>query len=108
MRRVLAITILCLAPSAAFAAELFGTVSENGKPVPQGTALKLDCGETSVSGVTDQFGSYSLKTGRTGDCVLTLTYKGSTASLKVTMYEKPARYDLAVTEQGGKLTIARK
>ncbi len=108
MRKALAIAVLCLAPCAALAAEVFGTVSENGKPVPQGTSLKLDCGDASASAVTDQFGSYSLKTGRTGDCVLTVSYKGSTGSLKVTMYEKPARYDLAITPQGGKLTIVRK
>jgi len=60
------------------------------------------------SGVTDQFGSYSLKSPAPGDCSLTLTYKGSSASLKVTLYEKPSRYDLVIKQEAGKLEIARK
>jgi opacity protein-like surface antigen len=109
MKRILFLAALCLASSsAAAAAEVFGTVSENGKPLPQGVALKLDCGNASVSGATDQFGSYSLKAAAAGDCRLTLTYKGSSPSLKVTVYEKPSRYDLVVKEEAGKMTIARK
>ena len=94
--------------SAGFGAEIFGTISENGKPLPQGTALKLDCAGSSVSGATDQFGSYRLKSAAAGDCRLTLTYKGSNPSLPVTLYEKPARYDLVGREEAGKLALARK
>ena len=93
---------------AAFGAELFGTITENGKPLPQGSAVALACGDTAVSGVTDQFGSYSLKTAVSGDCRLTLTYKSSSPSIKVTLYEKPTRYDLVVRNEAGKLTLARK
>jgi hypothetical protein len=109
MRKIVSLTAFCLAlASAAAGAEIHGTVSENGKPLPQGVALKLDCGSASGSATTDQFGSFSLKVAATGDCRLTLEYKGSSPSLKVTLYEKPSRYDLVVKEEAGKLTLARK
>jgi hypothetical protein len=89
-------------------AEVFGTISENGKPLPAGVVVKLDCGGASVSGKTDQFGSYTLRSGTAGDCNLSVAYKGSSPSLKVTLYEKPAKYDLVVKDEGGKPTLARK
>jgi hypothetical protein len=109
MRRILMLAAICLAmASAAGAGEIFGTISENGKPLPQGAALKLECGAASATGSTDQFGSYSIRTAETGDCRLTLTYKGASPSLKVSLFEKPTRYDLVVKDEGGKPTLARK
>jgi hypothetical protein len=109
MGRIVVIGGACLLwASAALGAEIFGTISENGKPLPQGATVKLDCASTSVSGATDQFGSYSLKAPAPGDCRLTLTYKGSSPSLAVTLYEKPSRYDLVVKQEAGKLALARK
>lgn len=92
----------------ASAAEIHGTLSENGKPLPQGVALKLECGGASASGKTDEFGSYSLKLAATGECRLSVERNGQSASLKVTLFEKPSRYDLAVKDEAGKLTLARK
>jgi hypothetical protein len=90
------------------AAEIHGTVSEDGKPLPEGVALKLDCGGTSATAQTDKFGSYSLKTAATGECVLSIEYKKANPSVKITVYEKPSRYDLEVKEAAGKLSLTRK
>jgi hypothetical protein len=90
------------------AAEIHGTVSEGDKAVPEGVALKLNCSGTTATAQTDQFGSYSLKVGATGECDLSIDYKKASASLKVTVYDKPSRYDIVVKEEGGKLTLARK
>jgi hypothetical protein len=109
MKRIVGAAVVYLFFAAASqGAEIFGTISEGGKPLPAGEAVKLECGSDAVSGKTDQFGSYSLKTSGSGDCTLTLTYKGASASLKVTLYEKPSRYDLVVRQEAGKLEIARK
>jgi len=87
------------------AAEVHGTISENGKPLPQG---KLACeGAAGASASTDSFGGYSLKTSAAGDCKLTLDYKGG-LSLLVKVYDKPSRYDLVVKTEGGKATLSRK
>jgi hypothetical protein len=109
MSKILAIGAISLTLStAAAAAEIHGTISEKEKPLPQGVAVKLDCAGASASTTTDQFGSYSLKVSATGECRLTLDYKGASPSLKVTVFEKPSRYDLVVKEESGKLTLARK
>ena len=109
MNRNVLIVIFCVGLAGAMgAAEIHGTVSEGGKAVPEGVALKLDCSGTQATAQTDQFGSYSLKVGATGECQLSVDYKKASASLKVTVYDKPSRYDLVVTEEGGKLTLARK
>ena len=109
MKRSLMLGALCLAiASAAGAGEIFGTISEAGKPLPKGTPLKLECGDASAPGTTDDFGGYSVKTTAAGDCRLILTYKGSSPSLKVTLFEKPSRYDLVVKDEGGKATLSRK
>lgn len=110
MRKVLSIVILSLAlASAATGAEIFGTVSEGGKPLPEGVALKLACGEASATSKTDEFGSYSLRIAATGECQVSIDHKGATASLKVALYEKPSRYDLVIKQDAeGKLVLARK
>jgi hypothetical protein len=97
-----------LAGAVVSAAEIHGTASENGKPLPKGVPMKLDCGGESAAATTDEFGSYSLKIGATGECRLSLDYKGASPSLKVTVYERPSRYDVAVKEEAGKLVLARK
>ena len=109
MRKRLAAGFCLLAlAGAAGAAEIHGTVSEGGKTLPEGIALKLDCGGTTAAAKTDQFGSYSLKVGATGECVLSIEYKKASPSVKVAVYEKPSRYDLVVKDEAGKLTLARK
>ena len=90
------------------AAEIHGTVSEDGKPIAKGVALKLDCGGTTATASTDEFGGYSLKIAASGQCKLSIDYKGGTASLGVAVFEKPSRYDLAVTEEAGKVSLTRK
>ena len=90
------------------AAEIHGPISEGGKPLPQGVAVKLDCAGTSASAATDQFGGYNVKVNATGDCKISVDYKGASASLPVTVYEKPSRYDLVVKSEGGKATLTRK
>jgi hypothetical protein len=90
------------------AAEVHGTISENGKPLPQGVAVKLECpGGAAASAATDSYGGYSLKASATGDCKITVDYKGR-LSLPVTVYDKPSRYDLVVKADGGKTTLSRK
>lgn len=109
MRKLFVLGVLGVALAAgASAAEIHGTVSEGGKPLPKGVALKLDCGGTAVSAATDEFGGYSLKIAATGQCKLTIDYKGGSASLGVAIYEKPSRYDLEVKQEAGKLSLARK
>jgi hypothetical protein len=108
MKTMAVLALVLTGASAAAAAEIHGTMSDGGKPVPQGVALKLECGSGSADAKTDNFGSYSLKISGTGECRLSVDYQGATASLPVTVYDKPSRYDLAVRKDGGKLVLSRK
>lgn len=108
-KTILAAFAIALAlPLAATAAEIHGTVSEDGKPVAKGVGLKLDCGGTTASASTDEFGGYSLKVAATGDCTMSIDYKGASGSLKVAVYDKPSRYDISVKQESGKLSLSRK
>ncbi|MEP6992935.1 MAG: hypothetical protein ABI968_00340 [Acidobacteriota bacterium] len=107
-KTVMAFLVVSAAAALVSAAEIHGTISEGGKPLPQGVAVKLDCGGTSASAATDQFGGYSLKITATGDCKVSVDYKGANGSLPVTLYEKPSRYDLVVKSEGGKTSLVRK
>ena len=106
-KRVLLGVGLFAAAVGASAAEIHGTVSESGKPLAQ-VALTLDCAGASASAKTDEFGSYSLKLAATGECRLSLAHKGGNPSLKVTVYDKPSRYDLVLSDEGGKPVVRRK
>lgn len=108
MKMIAVLALVLAGASSAAAAEIHGTLSDGGKPVPKGVALKLDCGETSAQATTDNFGSYSLKIGATGECKLTVEYQGASGSLGVSVYDRPSRYDLAVSKDGGKLVLSRK
>jgi hypothetical protein len=108
MKRLATAAAVLVLPVALSAAEIRGTVSEAGKPLAQGVPLKLDCGGTTATASTDQFGGYSLKIAASGQCKVTIDYKGASASLAVTVFEKPSRYDLEVRQEAGKLSLARK
>jgi hypothetical protein len=97
-----------LAAAISAAAEIHGTVSEGGKAVSEGVAVRLDCGGATSSAKTDSFGAYSLKAASGGECTVAVDYKGGSASTKVTVYDKPTKYDFALKQDGGKWTLERR
>jgi len=108
MKAMAVLALVLSGATAAGAAEIHGTISEGGKPVPKGVALKLDCGGTMAQAATDGFGSYSLKVAASGDCRLSVEYQGESAAITVAVYDRPSRYDLALSKDGGRLVLSRK
>lgn len=108
MKILTAIVLLLLAAGFAAAGEIYGTVSEEGKPLPAGVAVRVACPGATAEGSTDAYGAYSVKVGGTGKCSLTIPSLPGAPTLSVNVYEKSARYDLAVSKAGGKATLARK
>jgi hypothetical protein len=102
-----AMLAVLLAASAAAGGEIYGTLSDQGKPVAAGT-LRLACGDAAAEAKTDAYGAYSLKTNATGKCTLSVPTAPDAPSLAVTVYEKSARYDLVLAHAGGKTTLSRK
>jgi hypothetical protein len=94
--------------TAARAGEIYGTVSEGGKPVAAGLSLRLACGTVSADARTDAYGAYSLKSAATGKCALSAPSVAGAPALAVTVYEKSARYDLVIARAPGKSTLTRR
>ena len=108
MKTLAVLALVLTGASAAAAAEIHGTISDGGKPVAKGVPLKLECGGAAAQATTDEFGSYSLKTAAAGECRLSVEYQGSSGSTTVAVYDRPSRYDFAVSKDGGKLVLTRK
>ncbi len=102
-----AMLAVLLAASAAAGGEIYGTLSDEGKPVATGT-LRLACADATAEAKTDAYGSYSLKTAATGKCTLSVPSAAGAPALAVTVYEKSTRYDLVLGHAGGKTTLSRK
>ena len=108
MKKAASIFVFLAFAGAAQAGEVFGTITESGKPAQTGVTLKLACEGSSAEGKTDAYGSYRLKVAATGNCTLTVASKAGSPSLSVNLYDKPARYDLVLTQSAGKYAVSRK
>ena len=118
MTRVLATGLLMalLVPSSALAGRIFGDITKDGKPVPEGVQVRIThplAANDSAAAVadttrTDKFGSYKLNVKTEGKCILTLLYAKQAAEIIVFSYKVPTRYDLIVATVDGKLTLRRK
>ena len=99
--------ILCLA-SLAVAGEIFGTILDAGKPVPEGTKIEITIAGKTFTGATDKLGTYSVFAAEKGKGTLTAHYKNQKPTADVLSFEKANRYDYSVETVDGKLTLKRK
>jgi hypothetical protein len=96
------------AASAAMAGEVYGTITDAGKPVPAGVKVEVTAGGNTYTGETDKFGTYHVFAKEKGKCTLTVYYKDQKPSASIFSYEKATRYDWTVETEDGKLTLKRK
>ena len=112
MHRLLATFALSsfLLPALAGAGEVFGTVTGEAGPVPEGTQVEATCASGKHGpAATDKAGRYRLVIGETGRCTLTVTRDGQSASVSVVSFEDAAQVDLVLkADAAGKLTLRRK
>lgn len=94
--------------SAAIAGEIYGTITDGGKPVPAGTKIEVAVAGKTVAGATDQFGSYRVVVADKGKGTLTAYYKNQKPEADVFSYDKSTRYDWTVETVDGKLALKRK
>lgn len=99
---------LSLVSSSTLAGEMFGTISEGGKPVSEGVKVVVAAGEKTYSAETDKFGSYRLFVKEKGKCILKVHFKDQTPSFQVASFEKSTRYDFVLNLKDGKYTLGRK
>jgi hypothetical protein len=105
----LAIATALLAPAPALAGEVYGKITMRGTSVGDGATVAAQCGEKSYPAKpTDKSGGYHLIVGESGECSLTLTYKGASASLDMVSQEDAVQYDIDLEMKDGKLKARRK
>jgi len=94
--------------SAALAGNVYGSITEGGKPVPQGVKLEVTCGASKYNAETNASGGFKLFVKDQGKCSLKVTYQGQSPTLEITSFEGAVQYDLVLEKQGGKYTLKRK
>ncbi len=104
----IAFVFLLLGTSLGLAGEIYGTIEEDGKPIPAGIKVEVVVASKSFSCETDKFGTYHVFASEKGKGALTAHYKNHKLSADVFSYEKAARYDWTVEEVDGKLILKRK
>ena len=104
----IALLVFVLLLSRAVAGELYGTISENGKPVAAGLKLEIRVGDKVDSTQTDKFGSYRMVVREKGKCTLTLHVRNQSPSIELVSYDKSSRYDWILEMKDGKLSLRRK
>ena len=107
--RLLAFLLTSTMVPAAWAGEMYGTITDGGKPVGEGVAVKARCGEASYPAVkTDKSGAYHLALKEKGKCRLTVRYKNQAPSIEVASYDEGVQVDLVLEAKGGAYALKRK
>jgi hypothetical protein len=91
--------------STARAGQVYGTLLQDGKPVPS-TGVTLTCGRESKSGSTDPDGVYRLFVRTTGSCILVLEPRARKAAGSLYSYDRPTAYDFDMVNRGGTWVLA--
>jgi hypothetical protein len=90
------------------AGEIFGTIIDAGKPVPEGTKIEVTIAGKTFAGATDKFGTYHVQAAEKGKGTLTAYYKNQKPGADIFSFDKATRYDYTVETADGKLTLKRK
>ena len=102
------VTLILGFATLALAGNVYGTITEAGKPIGQGVKLEVACGENKHAAATDANGAFKLFVPDKGKCMLTVAYQGQTPSFEINSYEGSVQYDLILEKQGGQYTLKRK
>ena len=90
------------------AGEIYGTVTDGGKPVAAGVKVEIKVAGKVYAGETDKFGSYRVIVKEKGKGVLTVHVNGQSPSLGLFSYDKSTRYDYVLEMKDSTLSIRRK
>ncbi len=82
------------------AGQIFGSVKEGERTLPQGVPIVITCGTSSYSGQTDAYGSYSINVRQTGSCTLKVQRdNGCAPTFGIYSEDDPVRYDFMIVRQ---------
>jgi len=108
MKSLTCLVLFILMTGAAVAGELYGTITEGGKPVAAGIKIEVAVAGKGFAGETDKFGTYRIFATEKGKGTLAADYKSQKLTADVFSYEKSTRYDWTVEVVDGKMTLKRR
>jgi len=109
MKRISILLLLMLSFAAqAVAGNIYGSITDTGKPVAQGVKIDITCGANNHPSQTDANGSFKLFVPDKGKCTLKVTYQGQTPSIEINSYDGSVQYDLILEKQGNQYALKRK
>ena len=97
-----------LLPCSILAGEIYGNLTEEGRPVGPGVNVEVMFGGKTYSGSTDSYGSYRVHVPDKGRSELRVRHPQMSESIEVFSYEGSVRYDLVLEKKDGKLSLRRK
>ena len=106
--RILATSLLALAPAIVFAGPFYGTIRSGSSPLP-GAHIEVACPDFQPAaahfvGQTDRLGSFRMNVQAQGRCVLRLNNQ---VSATIYVSNDPIRYDFTVMQTPGGLQLHR-
>ena len=109
MKKVITLILLVLLlPLSVYAAQIYGSLKEDGRAVLERTKLEVICNGKTYTGVTDSYGAYNVFASEKGKCVIKVYHKGQSPSFELYSYDNPVRYDFDLVLQNGQYILRRK
>lgn len=98
-RGLLSILLVFVVVSPIFAGNVFGTIREGNRSIPN-ASVSMTCGKESDSKQTDAEGVYRLFVRATGGCDLVVVLPGRRMTATVYSYDRPTAYDFDIVHEG--------
>ena len=95
---LLVLSLLSYCCLSVFAGQLYGTLRQSDRPVPN-VKVEVTCGNSTYSAVTDNAGLYRLFAKETGRCAVRAYYQNQTPQTFIDSYPNPAHYDFDLIRQ---------
>jgi hypothetical protein len=109
MKKVITLILpVLLLPFSVYAAQVYGSLKEDGRAIPERTRVEVNCNGRTYAGVTDGYGAYSVNVSEKGRCVFKVYHRGQSPTFDLYSYDNPVRYDFDLVLLNGQYTLRRK
>ncbi len=105
---ILSVFVMLMGSGFAFAGNVYGTITEAGKGIGQGSKMEITCGADKYNTETDANGGFKVFVKDQGKCELKLAYQGQTPTFEINSFEGTVQYDLVLEKKGTQYTLRRK
>lgn len=100
--------VMFVSAAVGLAGNVYGTITEGGKGIGQGSKIEITCGADKFNTETDANGGFKVFVKDQGKCELKLTYQGQSPTFEINSFEGSVQYDLLLEKKGTQYTLRRK